>query len=494
MSKKDIGWNYLNSDDTDSIPKNDGDWIYESSDGSNTYYGEDGSWGYKNSDGSGSYYGADGSWGYKNSDGSGSYYGNDGTWGYTNADGTGSFYDSNGDFSSYESSHNDEDDDEKDYEEYDEIINFEVMSPKTCSANSTINFHQDKEDFTQKQVYYRANFKSNSFKYPECISSEDFEKIVRDAIKPIKKKIKHIEIENGKIHGIVTSISGLSDWTFTIDFTKSGRLVEKYKINSANADSLIPKRIAETVKDKIHEIISESDDYYYDEIRQSSKEEIRRNLQQLYKDEQKRNKAKKRKKWIQEHRLSIFVIVFIAVISLGLSVGYIEYQNYIPVGYTSKALVGLPYSEVVEKLREKGFTYVYPKEISDLPITKENEESLVTKIEFEDLEDFNENTKFHKNKMITIEYHTLKLYNAPLTSKDAKDMNYLDVIEKFESTGFINVKTNIEYDIITGWLTDDGSVESITINGTEDFDYYNDFRPDAEVVITYHTFKKNKPK
>ena len=83
-----------------------------------------------------------------------------------------------------------------------------------------------------------------------------------------------------------------------------------------------------------------------------------------------------------------------------------------------------------------------------------------------------------------------KLY---FTSKETKGMNYLDVIEEFENAGFVNVATVVEYDIVTGWLTDDGEVKSVTINGEKKFDSYDEYRLDAEVVVTYHALKKNKP-
>lgn len=48
-------------------------------------------------------------------------------------------------------------------------------------------------------------------------------------------------------------------------------------------------------------------------------------------------------------------------------------------------------------------------------------------------------------------------------------MNYVDVLKEFENAGFINVSTIIEYDIVTGWATDDGAVKSVTINGEKKF-------------------------
>lgn len=73
-----------------------------------------------------------------------------------------------------------------------------------------------------------------------------------------------------------------------------------------------------------------------------------------------------------------------------------------------------------------------------------------------------------------------------------KGMNYLDVIDGFEKAGFVNVTTDVKYDIVIGWLTDDGEVKSVSINGDKKFDSDDEYRLDAEVVITYHTWKKNR--
>ena len=50
----------------------------------------------------------------------------------------------------------------------------------------------------------------------------------------------------------------------------------------------------------------------------------------------------------------------------------------------------------------------------------------------------------------------------------------------------------MKYDIVTGWLTDDGEVKSVSINGDKKFDSDDKYRLDAEVFITYHTWKKNR--
>ena len=78
--------------------------------------------------------------------------------------------------------------------------------------------------------------------------------------------------------------------------------------------------------------------------------------------------------------------------------------------------------------------------------------------------------------------------------KEAKGANYQDVMEKFEEAGFENITLEVEYDIITGWITDDGEVKSVTVNDDGKFASGKEYRADAEVVITYHTYRSNKPK
>ena len=62
-------------------------------------------------------------------------------------------------------------------------------------------------------------------------------------------------------------------------------------------------------------------------------------------------------------------------------------------------------------------------------------------------------------------------------------MNYVDVLKEFENAGFINVSTIIEYDIVTGWATDDGEVKSVTINGEKKF---NSDDKDRQRIVCSH--------
>lgn len=210
--------------------------------------------------------------------------------------------------------------------------------------------------------------------------------------------------------------------------------------------------------------------------------------------ERARIRSEKRRAWRKKHRKGIAITILISVLVVLSLIGYYEIQKLIPMAYSSDSLEGLKYTEVVRRLKESGFSNVHTKEISDLTVSRDGEENLVTNVKLMFGDSFDENTKYPSNLWITVVYHTVELYAPPLTSKEAKGMNYLDVIDEFENAGFVNVTTVVEYDIVTGWLTDDGEVKSVTINGDKKFDSYNEYRLDAEVVVTYHTLKKNKPK
>lgn len=222
------------------------------------------------------------------------------------------------------------------------------------------------------------------------------------------------------------------------------------------------------------------------EEREAQREAERRERNRLNKE--------KRRAWRRKHRKGIVISILILDIVIFVLIGYCEFQKLLPIGWTNKSLEGLKYTVVVQRLKESGFSNIHTKEISDLTISRENEENYVTDVKLLFGDSFAKDTKYPSNLRITVVYHTLKLYSQPLTSKEAKGMNYKEVIDEFDNIGFTNITTKVKYDIITGWLVDDGEVKSITINGKKKFDSENEYRLDAKVVITYHTLRKNKPK
>ena len=71
----------------------------------------------------------------------------------------------------------------------------------------------------------------------------------------------------------------------------------------------------------------------------------------------------------------------------------------------------------------------------------------------------------------------------PISADDCEGMMYEEVAAAFETAGFSNIEYEIIDDLITGWLTKDGEVERVTLDGNDDFDTNDLF--DASSVMMY---------
>lgn len=209
-------------------------------------------------------------------------------------------------------------------------------------------------------------------------------------------------------------------------------------------------------------------------------------------EEEARIESEKSRAWRRKHKKGILITV-ITILLILIAIGaYIFYITLIPVRYDSEDLIGTNYESVETKLRASGFENVNSKEIPDLKITQKEKENVVTDVIIRNKMKFSAETKFLPSEKITVVYHTLEKIYAPLTSKEAKGMQYADVVKQFEEKGFQNVKVEPIYDIITGWIKKDGEIESVSINGSKDFTVNTSYNVDSEVVINYHTLKKNR--
>lgn len=77
---------------------------------------------------------------------------------------------------------------------------------------------------------------------------------------------------------------------------------------------------------------------------------------------------------------------------------------------------------------------------------------------------------------------------TPSASSAQKGRNYQDVIKDFESKGFTNIQVEPIDDLVTGWMTKDGEVEEVSVDGDKDYSPDRWYPNDVEVIITYHTF------
>lgn len=81
----------------------------------------------------------------------------------------------------------------------------------------------------------------------------------------------------------------------------------------------------------------------------------------------------------------------------------------------------------------------------------------------------------------------------PTSSSDLEGEDYNDVMTRLEAAGFAEIETTAIADLVTGWLTKDGEVDQVSVNGETEFEVGSRFPKDAKIVITYHTFPEQAP-
>ena len=228
------------------------------------------------------------------------------------------------------------------------------------------------------------------------------------------------------------------------------------------------------------------------EERRQEQEQLRREAEEQVKKERTRARRATRVSFYKRHWKAILILL---VTLVGSGFGYYKYSEFqkgIIIGSSSASLIGNEYTTVEDILKEAGFTNIHEDAISDLGIKDFSREGIVSKVSIHGNTDFDATTKYPYDSRVVITYHLVENIDVPMSAKEAKKLNYTDLEKQFIDAGFVNVKTEIDYDLITGWITKDGSIESISINGETSFDEFSSYRPDAEVIITYHTFSKNK--
>lgn len=146
------------------------------------------------------------------------------------------------------------------------------------------------------------------------------------------------------------------------------------------------------------------------------------------------------------------------------------------------------YETILTNLKNKGFSNVttHEKITSDKTVNH-----LVVGITIND-EVFQSGDCFvKKNSPIVIEYYVLNIIVGQTASSLTKnnELAYVGVVEQLRNLGFTNIQLLRTDDLINGWITKEGSIDSITINGNSDFSETDSFRYDVPIVIVVHTFK-----
>lgn len=80
----------------------------------------------------------------------------------------------------------------------------------------------------------------------------------------------------------------------------------------------------------------------------------------------------------------------------------------------------------------------------------------------------------------------------PRSASDYRYENYADVQQELADAGFTNISFEILYDIELGW-TEEGEVDSVSVDGNTDFEKSEIFKKDVPIVITYHMKEEDDP-
>ncbi len=303
------------------------------------------------------------------------------------------------------------------------------------------------------------------------ISNEEFEKIVWKAGKKIKR-IEFIKVDGLKVKGVYKSQTGNTEWDFVIDFDDEGKLTGKYSLNSENKDSNIPKRLADTISEEIESnlkkdappepvVLPRSDSGFWD----------------------------KTKRFLKNVATSLLIILTVCSLAFA-GYQYLKYKSGIEVTVSNNELEGETYDKVVSQLEKAGFTNVNLDVVHDLEVGKKEDEGVVTEVTIGEDSVFSPNDKYPSGTRIEVRYHVLKELTLPVSSKDAVNMDSAELESLLKEKGFVDIKLQPQEDLITGWITKDGSVAAVSIGGDEKFIEGAEYRPDTEIIITYHTFSK----
>ena len=157
-------------------------------------------------------------------------------------------------------------------------------------------------------------------------------------------------------------------------------------------------------------------------------------------------------------------------------------------------------------LKDLGFENIELIAIED--VNSENSWKMddVSSITIDGKSSFRKGEKFYTYSKVKISYHTRaksknpNIYDdltsvpdgyaaMPSSAYDFRRKDYNVVINDLKDAGFTNISIVEIKDLKTGILVKNGSVESISVDGSKDFEKGDVFPKDSKIRIDYHTFK-----
>ncbi len=315
-----------------------------------------------------------------------------------------------------------------------------------------------KYDISEKRI-------NTPCKFTDGISFSEFENIAQKAKKRFKR-ISHITIDKTTIYCTVTSQSFLSEWYFQVDFNDWGHITGTYWHKTDKTDSKIHEYYGNLISEKIHLLLKE------------------RNIQVLeYSTLINNDNEIGNSTCLSYQKKSNFLQKILSS------------KKYISINFNSNQLVGEHIYPVICILKNNGFTNIKSIPIKNVSCNSKNYLFEVEQIRINGASSFDIGDTFLDNVNIIISYHDKMEIKMPYSMNQLKNKNYVDVISDMKNMGFSNISERKIKDLITGWLTKDGSIEQVLVKSenienliemNKTYDY------DTEFIVVYHTFKNKK--
>ena len=271
--------------------------------------------------------------------------------------------------------------------------------------------------------------------FKDGISKEEFEKIARRIGKRLHR-LKKITVEGPIIYCTTESQTGFTTWDFNVDFNDWGHVTGIYWIQADNDTSSFPMHYAQMVSEAIHNYVSTNgislEDYsYYVNMNQD---------------------LGTADGFAYQEKTGFFSGLF----RQGSAFAFI--------GNDSEELLHEHLYPVISKIKANGF-----KNIKSIPIYDVNYHNSKYIFEVEQIiiggtGFFRRGDSFPDTAEVIITYHVKQHFVMPFHEVDFKNTDHMYVINCLHNSGFLNIYERRIEDLITGWITKDGSVERVLVN------------------------------
>ena len=164
----------------------------------------------------------------------------------------------------------------------------------------------------------------------------------------------------------------------------------------------------------------------------------------------------------------------------------------IQIGFDCTDFFGKNVFEVRVNLHNRAFNNIKAIPVYDIYVDSKYKEGEIEQVVIGGKSFFEASDFIPYDEEIIITYHKKKRITIPFSRQSMIRKNYVFVGDKFQELGFTKIYERPIKDLLTGWITKNGSVEKIYIANSDSFKKKSSYEYDVEIVIEYHTFQKER--